>query len=344
LRRPETQSFRLSDGRQQLNRGPFITRVEAIMEQTCLRCGALNAEERRYCERCLSILEPRTRYWLQVEDFQTTADRDALGMVKSTWLLPHLLNQFFVRPRERKQREILNSQGTPATRFAKLAVLMQDCAYRLCLENLPSIYLIESHGSPNAFTFGSDDAPVIVIDSRLLPAMGTDELRCLLGHEMGHIKSKHLLYHSMAETLANGIGVSASLMGANLISAPLRIALLAWQRESEFSADRAALITSGNPYQVASMFAKLAGLSTPPIQQRPSLLEDLVKLFRTHSNMSERVKAVFSFSNTEEYARIIKKLNDRTMLRGAFAPSCRFCGSSKPVAAVFCPACKRSLV
>jgi hypothetical protein len=54
------------------------------------------------------------------------------------------------------------------------------------------------------------------------------------GHEMGHIKSRHLLYHSLAETLAGGIGISASLIGPeiNLISMPMRLALLAWQRES----------------------------------------------------------------------------------------------------------------
>lgn len=220
---------------------------------------------------------------------------------------------------------------------------MRACAYALCLERLPSAYIIEGAGPPNAFTFGDDDAPVIVIDGRLVHGMGSDELRCLFGHEMGHIKSRHLLYHSLAEMLAQGMGISGSFVGLGLISTPMRLALLAWQRESEFSADRAALIVSGNPYHVASMFAMLGGLSNRSIAGETSFLGDISTIFSTHPMLRERVNGVFQFSNSEEYAKILRRLKDRKMLSNAFTHICRFCGSPKNIQTIFCPKCKKSL-
>ncbi len=313
-----------------------------MQEIKCPKCNTANVKERLYCRYCSSILEPRTNYWLQVQDFQTTADRDALGLMKSTGVLPHLLNQFLGKPRARKQLEIISREGTPLDRFENLGAVMRECAHALCLERLPSAYVIGGTGPPNAFTFGDDDAPIIVVDERLVQGMGSDELRCLFGHEMGHIKSRHLLYHSLADMLAQGAGISASFAGLNLISTPMRLALLAWQRESEFSADRTALIASGNPNHVASMFAILGGISNRPISENTSLLEGIAKVFSSHPILNERVNAVFRFSKSEEYAGIVRKSNHRKILSNAFTPICQFCGSPKAIEAVFCPECKRS--
>jgi len=313
-----------------------------LQETRCPKCSMTNVKGRLYCRYCSSILEPRTNYWLQVQDFQTTADKDALGLVKSTGVLPHLLNQFLGKPRARKQLEIISREGTPLDRFENLNAVMRECAHALCLERLPSAYVIRGTGPPNAFTFGDDDAPIIVIDGRLVEGMGLDELRCLFGHEMGHIKSRHLLYHSLADTLTQGVGISASFAGLGLISTPMRLALLAWQRESEFSADRAALIASGNPNHVASMFAILGGISNRPISGNTSLLEGITNVFSSHPILNERVNAVFRFSNSQEYASIVRKSNHRRILSNAFTPICQFCGSPKAIEAVFCPECKKS--
>ena len=316
--------------------------MKRLQTAICPKCVTTNVKERLYCGRCSSILEPRTSYWLQVEDFQTTADRDALGLVKSTGVLPHLLNQFLGRPRAKKQLDIISREGTLLDRFEDLSAVMRECAYALCLERLPSAYVIRGTGPPNAFTFGDDAAPIIVVDGRLVQAMGADELRCLFGHEMGHIKSKHLLYHSLAEMLTQGVGISASLAGFELVSTPMRMALLAWQRESEFSADRAALIASGNPNHVASMFAILGGISNRSISSNTSLAESIVKIFSSHPILNERVNSVFRFSNSAEYKGIVEKLNKRRMFSDAFTSFCRFCGSQKSIEALFCPKCKKS--
>jgi len=279
-----------------------------------------------------------------MEELQTPADRDALSLLKSTGILPHIVNQLLVKPRERKLRELTSSQGVSLSHFHDLEALMQECAYAICLETLPAVYIIPIPGPPNAFTFGSDDAPVIVVDRSLIDVIGTSELRALLGHEMGHIKSGHMLYHSLAQTLVEGVELSASLMGFKIISMPMQLALLAWQRESEFSADRAALVASGSSSHVVSMFASLTGTSYAFIEENASRLDDVAKLFRTHPHLSERARAVFEFSKTGEYANLVKKINDRRMFRLAFSPTCRFCGSAKSIEATFCPACGKSQI
>jgi Zn-dependent protease with chaperone function len=114
-----------------------------------------------------------------MEDLQTSSDKGALELVKSTGILPHLVNQFLVKPRDREQRRVLASRGVPLSHFEGLEALVQECAYALCIETLPTVYLINGPGPPNAFTFGGDDSPVMVMDSGLPGVMGADELRAL---------------------------------------------------------------------------------------------------------------------------------------------------------------------
>ena len=174
--------------------------------------------------------------------------------------------------------------------------------------------------------------------------MVVNELRALLGHEMGHIKSGHMLYHSLAQTLAGGIALSASLMGVNMISMPMRLALLAWQRESEFSADRASLVASGALSHVVAMFDTLVGMPGDLIEKSTSLLDNVTGLFQTHPNLSLRADGVLKFSRSEEYDKIVKKMTQRRLLRLALSPTCRFCRSAKEIQATFCPTCGKSQI
>jgi Zn-dependent protease with chaperone function len=290
------------------------------------------------------MLEAPTDLWLRIEEFQTSSDRSALELVRATGILPYIVNQLLVKPKDRKLRELISSQGIPLNHFRDLERVIQEVAYVICLETLPAIYVVTMTGAPNAFTFGTDDAPVIVADRRLVENMGVNELRALLGHEMGHIKSGHMLYHSLAQTLAGGIALSASLMGVNMISMPMRLALLAWQRESEFSADRASLVASGAVSHVVAMFATLVGMPGDLIEKNASLLDNVTGLFQTHPNLSLRATAVLKFSRSDEYDKIVKKMTHRRLLRLALSPTCRFCGIAKEIKATFCPTCGKSQI
>lgn len=117
----------------------------------------------------------------------------------------------------------------------------------------PEFYL-EMNPFPNAYTFG-DTRIFIKMTSGLVEMLSDDELDAVLAHECGHILCRHVLYHNMANLLINGAD-SLGLLG--LFTAPIKYALLYWQRKSELSCDRAgAVITS--PETIARVMVRLAG-------------------------------------------------------------------------------------
>ena len=110
----------------------------------------------------------------------------------------------------------------------------------------------------NAFTAGVDE-PIIVINSSCVDNCSDGELLNIIGHEIGHIKSGHMLYHSMAmmmnSTLRNFGGVAQNA------SIALHFALMDWERNSEYTADRAGLIAANDIDAVSGVTMKLLGQS-----------------------------------------------------------------------------------
>ena len=313
-----------------------------MIELNCGKCGSKNPSDNLYCKTCAHILDVRPDLRLRPEDFQTNSDRDAVRLVKATGILPHLAYELLVKPRERGLREEVIHQGKPVNSIPNLGALTSEAAFALSLEKLPTVYAVEVKGPPNAFTFGSNEAPMIVVDRRLIDGVGGGELRALLGHEMGHVKSGNMLYHTLAQTLAESVRLSASFMGVNTISMPMQLALLAWQRESELSADRAGLLASGGPSHVISMLARLTG--KPVSLENASILDSVGQLFGTHPNLNARARAIVEFSRTEAYVDLANRVLFRRDYRLAFTPLCRFCNATKPVQDLFCPKCGKSQV
>lgn len=124
----------------------------------------------------------------------------------------------------------------------------------------------------NAGAYGIEH-PFIVLNSATVDILDQDELRVLLGHELGHVISGHSLYRTMlALVLAFGLHNLPFLTGIALL--PIRLALQEWSRKSELSCDRAALLGCQNVDHALSMFLKAAGGS---ITRRDALNLDAYK-------------------------------------------------------------------
>ena len=117
----------------------------------------------------------------------------------------------------------------------------------------PEFYL-QMSPSPNAWTYG-DSRIYITVTSSLVEMMSDEELDAIIAHECGHILCRHVLYHTVAQWISNGI---ASLGILGKLAIPAEFALLYWSRKSELSADRAASIIT-SPEVVASTMARLSG-------------------------------------------------------------------------------------
>jgi Zn-dependent protease with chaperone function len=109
----------------------------------------------------------------------------------------------------------------------------------------------------NAGAYGMD-RPFIVLNSGALNLLDDEELRTILGHELGHVISGHSLYRTILVILLEfGFRNLPFLAGIALL--PIQIALLEWYRKSELSSDRSGLLASQDPVASMRMFMKLAG-------------------------------------------------------------------------------------
>ena len=143
--------------------------------------------------------------------------------------------------------------------YPKIHEYLQYAAQILDVKKIPELY-IEWGYNINACTVGAEN-PIIVLNSGLIDLCDDDEILFVIGHELGHVKSNHMLYHMMAQVI-NYI-IDAIPFG-NIAAAPLQYALYYWDRMSEFTADRAGLMACQNKEAAIRAFMKMSGM---PIKQ-----------------------------------------------------------------------------
>lgn len=124
---------------------------------------------------------------------------------------------------------------------------------------MPQLY-IRQNPVPNAYTLAvQSDKAFIVIHSSLIELLSPGELQAVIAHELGHLKSEHGVWVTMANLL---LLVSATTLGGTLgrpLYDLLNMQLMAWQRSAEFTCDRAMLLVSQDTTVAMSALMKLTG-------------------------------------------------------------------------------------
>lgn len=133
--------------------------------------------------------------------------------------------------------------------------IKEDAAV-LGVEDFPEIYT-EWGYAVNGYTTGNKDKTMLVLNSGAEDLLTDSQLNYVVGHELGHIKSGHVLYHLMAQLFSSVIGMIP--LGETLLT-PIQYSLLYWQRMSEFTADRAGLLTCQNKDAAIEAIIKMAGV------------------------------------------------------------------------------------
>ena len=108
----------------------------------------------------------------------------------------------------------------------------------------------------NAGAYGMDK-PFIVLNSGSLLLLEGDEVSYLMGHELGHILSGHVLYRTIIVLLLQLAQLGFPVVG--LAARAILVALLEWSRKAELSSDRAGLLSVQQPDATLTGFMKLAG-------------------------------------------------------------------------------------
>jgi hypothetical protein len=319
--------------------GARIGREKSMPEVPCRFCQAYNRLDRTFCVSCRRRLIGMTKYDVTAKDFLFSGDRDNLAMLRETGPFPYLIGGMFSKGRENSMRSWLVTNGRRVETRSRLGAIVVNCSETLGLEMIPETFVIPAP-ELNAATFGRDESPVMAITSAALDALDEIEMTALVGHELGHVKSKHLLYHTAAESIGAGAQFLANFYGAGLVAMPIQMLLLAWHRDSEISADRAALLIVGDPGVFRSMMLKIVGY---PAQGRdPPGDSTFAEAFQTHPAYGRRLAMVREFYSSRDYAEAREKVRLRSRVKKALVPFCRFCGASKPVPDFFCKVCKKS--
>jgi len=141
--------------------------------------------------------------------------------------------------------------------FAELHGMYLECCEILDIAEPPELFVSQTP-LVNAGAVGTDK-PFIVLNSGLVDLMEEGELRYVLGHELGHILSDHVLYKTMLKLLLRMAVVRFGVPLGWLAIWAIIAALTEWDRKSELSADRAGLLAVQEPEAVYRALMKMSG-------------------------------------------------------------------------------------
>lgn len=136
-----------------------------------------------------------------------------------------------------------NGVELSATQFPDLHAQFTACCDRLQMQTRPQAYILNGNGGLNAFATRFLGAQFVVLLSDVVDAMDkhADGVRFYIGHELGHLRMKHLTGHFFRWP-----ALWLPLLGA------------AYSRARESTCDRHGLACSGSPEGAARALAALS--------------------------------------------------------------------------------------
>ncbi|GAA0486518.1 M48 family metallopeptidase [Streptomyces sp. NPDC046215] len=141
--------------------------------------------------------------------------------------------------------------------FQHLHTMLLDACYILDLPRVPPMYVTQDP-QPNAMCIGLDE-PVIVLTTGLVELLDEEEMRAVVGHEVGHALSGHAVYRTILLFLTNFALKVAWIPLGNVAVMAIVTALREWFRKSELSADRAGLLVGQDLRASMRGLMKIAG-------------------------------------------------------------------------------------
>ena len=191
--------------------------------------------------------------------------------------------------------------------------------------------------APNAFATGRNpEHAVVAVTEGIMRLLSPEELRGVLGHEMGHIKNRDILIQTIAGVMASAIVTLANIFqftaifggnregegGANPLAAlmmallaPLAAGLIqmAISRSREYLADDTGAALCGQPLALAGALAKLGAASgrIPMQDGNPSTEQmfivtpmfahgGMAGLFSTHPPIEDRIRRLQALARQQQ--------------------------------------------
>jgi Zn-dependent protease with chaperone function len=253
--------------------------------------------------------------------YEHPADRSALVALRKLSGFDTLLRRLSGLFNDRSLRLMFLASSVRASeqQFPQLYQSLLDGCYILDLPTVPELF-ISQDPTVNAMALGADK-PFMVITTGMVDLMDPEEIRFVIGHELGHVLSGHAVYRTMLYYLLNLVTRIAWLP----IVLPARgviWALEEWYRKSELSCDRAGLLAGQDVEAARRALMKTAGgsrlveFNSDAFHQQareydavPDVREGLLKLLQlqgnTHPFAVIRFAELDRWADTGEYGTIL---------------------------------------
>ncbi len=245
--------------------------------------------------------------------YEHPADRSALVALRKLTGFDTILKNLAGLFNDRALRLMFLSSAVRASpeQFPDLYNMMLDGCYILDLETVPELF-ISQDPTVNAMALGQSK-PFIVLYSGLVDLMDPEEIRWVIGHELGHVLSGHSTYRTMLYyliILANRLAlVPFAWIGLRAVIWGLE----EWYRKSELSCDRAGLLAAQDVEAARRALMKMAGgkslsqLSSDEFHKQareydavPDVRESLLKLLQLQG--TTHPFAVIRFAELDRWA------------------------------------------
>ncbi len=238
---------------------------------------------------------------LNPEAYEHPFDRKALASLKKMPGVDLLLNKINEYGIDRLLRlQSLGSQIRVTPRnFPQLHEALVETCQILDVTPLTELYLFRGTGYIQTYAVGVEK-PIIGINLEGMEWLDTDELLYILGHEVAHIKSRHIIYHQTAivmPTLKNLLSNTTLGLGG-LVAGGIELALYNWLMMAKFTSDRAGLLACQDINVATTALIKLAGL--PSEYLTDAVIEDFLAQASEFSSNSfdslDRVTKILSYT------------------------------------------------
>lgn len=256
----------------------------------------------------MATIHPKTLRILREIDpasWEHPADRAALQALRRIPAFDEVLKKLFGLFGEKPVRLAFQANAVKVgpRQYPKLWQQYLDVSQTLDVEK-PYDLFISQTPLVNAGAYGMD-RPFIVLNSGSMIALHDEEITYLLGHEVGHILSGHVLYRTMTVLLLQLAQLGFPVVG--LAARAILVGLLEWSRKSELSADRAGLLAVQDPDATLRAFMKLAG-GVPGMEEELDLGEFMVQAeqYRHSEDVADIVFKVLNLLGTTHPFHVLR--------------------------------------
>jgi Zn-dependent protease with chaperone function len=253
--------------------------------------------------------------------YEHPADRSALVALRKLSGFDTLLRRLAGLFNDRSLRLMFLASSVRASeqQFPQLYQSLLDGCYILDLPTVPELF-ISQDPAVNAMALGADK-PFIVITTGMVDLMDPEEIRFVIGHELGHVLSGHAVYRTMLYHLLNLV-TRIAWLPVVLPAKGVIWALEEWYRKSELSCDRAGLLAGQDIDAARRALMKTAGgsrlveFNSDAFHQQareydavPDVREGLLKLLQlqgtTHPFAVIRFAELDRWADTGDYRSIL---------------------------------------